>query len=183
MDHCLTETFHFHDDGTIPNNCLPLIIFRNCLENEQQTRDLLKANGWGGIWVNGVYDYQHFHSTAHEFLGVLQGSATLLLGGEEEGQVIEVAQGDALVLPAGTGHRCLNAGPAFKILGAYPGGQDSDVCRGESEDYDRVRDNIARVPMPAHDPVHGDGGALLQLWQNGSKCGVRKPPPSDDDQS
>ena len=83
MEHREVRTYFFSDDGTIPNNRLPLVVFYHGFQgNEQELRQVLLANGWGGIWVNGVYDYHHFHSTAHELLAVLSGSARLMLGGE-----------------------------------------------------------------------------------------------------
>ncbi|PWU01062.1 MAG: hypothetical protein C5B51_23770 [Terriglobia bacterium] len=43
----------------------------------------IKASGWTGIWADTIYDYTHFHSNAHEVLGVAEGKVTLRLGGDE----------------------------------------------------------------------------------------------------
>src|SRR5690606_6448418 len=145
MDHCETTTYHFKDDGTIPNNTLPLVYFRQCLpEGTEAGKKLLADNNWGDTWEGGVYDYHHYHSTAHEFLGVLQGSATLQMGGEE-GHILEVSKGDVLIIPAGVGHKCLQSGPAFKVMGAYPDGQTWDLRKGDPDDRPEVLENIKKV--------------------------------------
>jgi hypothetical protein len=37
--------------------------------------ELFALNGWLGAWVNGVFSFHHFHSTAREVLGIVAGSA------------------------------------------------------------------------------------------------------------
>ena len=166
MDLCETQTYHFSDDGSIPNNRLPLVVYRYCInQDEAGLRQLLDANGWGDTWVNGVYDYHHYHSTAHEFLGVLNGKATLQLGGED-GKVLDVTRGDVLIIPAGVGHRCIEAGPQFSVMGAYPKGQNWDMRKGKPADRPEVMDNIARVALPVMDPIYGESGPLKCLWQS-----------------
>ncbi len=171
MELCETQTYHFKDDGTIPNNALPLVIYRQCLqEDEDAVRATLEANNWGDSWVNGIYYYHHFHSTAHEVLVILQGTATLELGGEA-GKTLEVCKGDVLVIPAGVGHRMVMGSPALKVMGAYPDGQQWDIRRGDPEDRLLVRENIKQVPLPSRDPVNGKDGALVELWRKDGASG------------
>lgn len=84
------EAHLFEDDGRIPNNPrLPLLLYRRALPASEGLRPecekLFRDNGWGGIWVNGVFPYHHYHSTAHEALGVVRGSARITFGGESGG--------------------------------------------------------------------------------------------------
>jgi uncharacterized protein YjlB len=62
-----------------------------------------------------------------------------------------------LVLPAGTGHRRAHADGGFRVVGAYPEGQeDYDLLR---EADDAARERIAALGAPAEDPVGGEGVA------------------------
>jgi uncharacterized protein YjlB len=162
------KTFMFADDGRIPNHpILPLVVYRSALsasaDRTAACRALFERNGWHGTWVNGVYRYHHYHSTAHEVLGVVSGSATIQFGGEH-GEILQVQAGDVVVIPAGVGHCNQGMSSDFRVVGAYPNGQDWDLCTGDPHERPDVLDNIRRVPLPKTDPVHGGQGALLQIW-------------------
>ncbi len=157
----------FEDDGSIPNNPnLPLLVYPRALaEPEQETsrcKELLAGNGWGGAWVGGVFSYHHYHSTSHEVLCVVGGSASISFGGPE-GETVEA--GDVVVIPAGVGHCNQGSGSDFAVVGAYPRGQESyDLCTGEEGERPEVLENIRAVPLPRADPLFGEGGALLRRW-------------------
>jgi uncharacterized protein YjlB len=161
------ETHHFDDDGAgFPNSRLPVLVYHDVGDCEARFR----RHDWTGAWRNGIYSFHHFHSIAHEVLGVVSGSASVVLGGPA-GRTFEVRPGDVLVLPAGTGH--FNAGSSrdFLVVGAYPGGMDWDIRRGDPGERETVLSNLAAVPVPPTDPVHGPDGPLVHLW-------AAKAPPS-----
>lgn len=159
--------FHFVDDGTIPNSRLPLVVYHAAMEPASASAEafeaMFSANGWPAAWRNGIYPFHHYHSTAHEVLGIAQGTARVAFGGPE-GNDVEVAAGDAIVIPAGTGHKLIEASDDLLVIGAYPQGQEWDLLRGEAGDRPKADANIAKVPLPANDPVAGPQGALRDLW-------------------
>ena len=161
------ETYSFHDDGTVPNNPLPLVLYRGALsENGDRAsacERLFHRNGWPDAWRNGIYAHHHYHSTAHEVLGIAAGSARVRLGGEN-GQTVELRAGDVVVIPAGVVHKRESASSDLLVIGAYPRGQHPDICRAEPTAHDEAVTNIAAVPPPAADPVTGGDGPLLQCW-------------------
>jgi uncharacterized protein YjlB len=156
------ETWQAPPGDRIPNHPrFPVLIYHEVdAAGPAEARALFAEHGWGGSWVDGVFDFHHFHSTSHEALAVVAGRATLELGGPQ-GQVFEVAAGDVLVLPAGTGHRRASAGGGFTVVGAYPAGQESyDILRGEDPaEVEAARERIAALGPPPDDPVGGDGVA------------------------
>lgn len=158
---------YFADDGRFPNSALPVVIYRQAVAADEATAEAMEAlfdsNGWPSQWRAGVYDYHHYHSTAHECLGVAQGSGTLQLGGPG-GRQFTVGPGDVLLLPAGTAHRRLVADKDFLVVGAYPPGQNWDVLRGEPTDRPDADLRIARLALPRTDPVGGQGGPVLEKW-------------------
>jgi uncharacterized protein YjlB len=161
------EVHRFDDDGRIPNSRLPVLVYRGVDEvaaGAASCERLFAANGWGGSWRDGIFSFHHFHSTAHEVLGIAAGDAAVVLGGPSGGR-FEVAAGDVLVLPAGTGHYNDGATGDLLVVGAYPRGQTWDLRRGDPAEHDEVLANIARVPLPEQDPVLGPNGPLVPLWE------------------
>lgn len=162
------RTFMLDDDGRIPNNPqLPVLVYPSAIPLDdgptQFCRARLSENGWGGTWVNGVFGYHHYHSNTHEFLGIVGGNATLALGGPD-GVELDVSAGDALVLPAGTGHKRLQASSDFRVVGAYPDGKSYDMNTGEPDERPEVLENIQQVDRPERDPLFGPNGPLVQIW-------------------
>ena len=80
-------SFVFEDDGLVPNNPLPFLVYKAAVDvkndhPEKTIENLFGANGWGAMWRNGIFDYLHYHSTVHEALGVISGSARVQFGGD-----------------------------------------------------------------------------------------------------
>jgi len=154
------------DDGTYPNNGKrSLLVYPGAVNLPRQDpaavfEDLFSSNRWGRSWRNGVFGFHHYHSTAHEVLGVFSGTARVQLGGEA-GMIQTVNPGDVIIIPAGVSHKNFGASPDFGVVGAYPEGQTPDLCSGKRNERPRSDRNIARVPMPDMDPVYGAGGPLI----------------------
>ena len=157
------------DDGAIPNNPeLPLLVYRQAVDlpdGDPATvfEALFTANGWPAAWRNGIHPFHHFHSTAHEALGVYRGSTTARFGGEG-GVDMTVSAGDVVIIPAGVGHRAIAASADLGIVGAYPAGSGPDLRRGAPNERPATLDAIARVAVPARDPLYGAGGPLREHW-------------------
>ena len=95
-------------------------------------------------------------------LGFAAGTARLLLGGPNGHEVV-VTPGDCALLPAGTGHCCLEASAEFLVVGAYPPGQQWDLCRTALPEPARAA--MLALPFPKSDPVLGPDGPLLTHWR------------------
>jgi len=149
------ESFILAANGWIPNNPrLPVLLYRQVgASNAAGLEVLFKANGWPPQWRNGIFTYHHYHSTAHELLGIGGGSARVMLGGPGARE-IALQAGDAVLLPAGTGHCLISSSDHFLVVGAYPPGQRFDICRGAPTDA--MRRTIAEVKIPPKDPTSSD---------------------------
>jgi len=161
------ESCTFGDDGRIPNSSLPVALYHGALGEDAGAagyEQRFAGHGWLGAWRDGIFGFHHFHSTAHEVLGIAAGEAEVMLGGPQ-GRRFHLRRGDVVVLPAGTGHCNLGSSADFLVVGAYPNGMKWDLRRGDPAERDEVLTNIARVPLPDQDPVLGVDGALLELWR------------------
>lgn len=160
------EILRLEPHAWVPNNRkLPVVIYRNALQpggdlvNGFET--LFERNGWPPQWRDSVFDYHHFHSTAHEVLGVTAASAELIVGGPG-GRVVRIEAGDALLLPAGTGHCLQSFANRFQVIGGYPAGQQWDIRRNALTP-DELR-AMEALPFPATDPVDGTHGPVVEHW-------------------
>lgn len=163
------ETHVFADDGRIPNSRLPVLIYRRALDPDgaalaARFEELFAGHDWRGAWRNGIHPFHHFHSTTHEVLGIARGQARVRLGGRGGGG-FELAPGNVVVIPAGVGHMNEDSSGDLLVVGAYSKGRAWDLRRGDPDERAEVLANLARVPLPAADPVHGSGGPLVTLWR------------------
>jgi uncharacterized protein YjlB len=157
------------DDGQFPNNALlPLLVYPQALtlpeEDAGETLEqLFKSNDWTNAWKDGVYDFDHYHSTAHEVLGVFKGSARIQFGGPS-GVALLLEKGDIVIIPAGVAHKALDVYDDFTVIGAYPLGQDYDMNYGKPEEREKAIENIRHLELPLVDPIYGQDGPLLTNW-------------------
>src|ERR1700728_3721160 len=98
---------YFEKGTDVPNSNLPVLFFRSVLaptasEKERRFREAFKKNGWTGLWTDTIYDYTHFHSNAHEVLGIAEGSVTVKLGGDE-GRTFRLKAATCLCFRPGSG--------------------------------------------------------------------------------
>ncbi|MCK1619821.1 cupin [Bradyrhizobium sp. 159] len=162
---------HFRDDGVVPNNPhFPLLHYRGAVNLKPRRfapeviiDTLFDANGWGRSWRDTVYDFVHYHSQVHEVMGVARGTAKIECGGIK-GRVLRVKAGDVLVLPAGIGHRLIEASRDFLVVGAYPRDGTYDECTDTRERPDAIK-RITKVRRPKTDPVLGRNGPLRKSWR------------------
>ena len=152
------ERIDLSRNGWMPNNeHLPVLLYRKAITVEGADPAAafevqFQLNGWPPQWRDGVYDFHHYHSTAHEVLGFAGGHAKLMLGGEN-GHQLQVHAGDVVVLPTGIGHCRLEASSDFLVVGAYPPNQHWDICR--SAPSQEAIDCMRHLPFPKSDPVFG----------------------------
>lgn len=164
------ETLLLSENGNFPNNpVLPVLLYKMVFDFSgpdpaTEIESIFARNNWDGSWRNGIYNFQHYHSTAHEALGVYSGWAVVQLGGPEC-EPVKIEKGDLVVLPAGTAHKRIGSGEGFAVVGAYPNGQRWDMNYGKEEEIKMARENISKVPLPKTDPVFGSGGKMFEFWK------------------
>ena len=124
---------YFDKAADVPNSLLPVLLYRAVMPSHTPRkaatfREHFKGAGWTGRWTDTIYDYTHFHSNAHEVLGIAERKVTLRLGGAA-GSLFRVRAGDMLVLPAGVRHRRVGGDEGLKVIGAYPRGTDGPLVK------------------------------------------------------
>lgn len=153
---------------SFPNNpFLPLIIYSNAIASGNKEHSFKKTfakNGWKHSWVNGIYNYHHYHSTAHEVLGIIKGNCEVQFGGPA-GEIKAIHEGDVIIIPAGLAHKCVDCSEDFSCVGAYPDGQDYDMNYGHEDERPGADANIQKLALPKCDPIYGENGPLKSLWK------------------
>lgn len=153
----------------IPNSPLPLVLYRdvipaNIADKAGYLESIFANNSWQPAWRYQIFTYHHFHSSAHECVACYRGSAKLQIGGVG-GDILSVGIGDVLIIPAGVGHKQVEASSDFNMVGAYPIGQRADVCRDDVANLKAAMANIAQVPLPRTDPLNATHGGLIGAWR------------------
>lgn len=162
------NVLQLEENEPFPNNSnLPVLLYKNVFGKEVTPSAIEKRfsqNNWRDSWRNGIYNFQHYHSTAHEALGVYEGWAEVQLGGSGS-KTVKIEKGDLVVLPAGTAHKRIDSGDGFAVVGAYPDGQSWDMNYGKTEEFIQARTNITKVKLPENDPVFGANGKMFEYWK------------------
>lgn len=158
----------------IPNTSIqskPLLIYHQAFDASADalSKHLDKIGEVSPSWVYTMYSQTHFHSTSHEVLGVVSGSARLCFGGEGNPDRFEpeVSKGDLIIVPAGVGHQLLSetgdsGSGSFKMVGAYPRGKSWDMCYGQPGEEGSCR-NIGNLDWFHADPLYGEEGPALHV--------------------
>ncbi|KAL9092703.1 MAG: hypothetical protein Q9159_000774 [Coniocarpon cinnabarinum] len=127
----------------IPNSPHPLIHYRSFfpgdkVPNPTEIHDILTSNGWHTQWIirYGPMQPSHYHSSTHECMTVLSGTATIRFGvadkqisedeqqregKEEAGIELQATAGDVFIVPAGVAHKTFNAKPTSALEVLTPG--------------------------------------------------------------
>ncbi|KAF2091216.1 hypothetical protein K490DRAFT_54110 [Saccharata proteae CBS 121410] len=171
------ETYHFSPTPHVPNSTLPVLLYRNVLPHPPDAASVqafIEPNRWlrGGVFK--TVTTHHFHSLTHECYAVFRGSSTLLLGrgpldcaDEAAATVVEVEEGDVIILPAGVAHCSLDSAHDYEYMGLYPEGSphwDNNWCKADAQETAAKAANAAKVPVPSDDPIYGRGGPLCSIW-------------------
>ncbi|MFC2087358.1 cupin domain-containing protein [Bacteroidota bacterium] len=159
----------FNDEGIFPNNHLPVIIYKNTVSLSESSpahsiQQVFQKNEWGNSWINGLYSMHHYHSTAHEAIGISSGQITVMLGGPVNGKEFNLKKGDVVIIPAGVSHKNVKSSVDFRCVGAYPKGQTWDMNYRKPGEREKAMEKLKNVELPLTDPVFGTNGQLTKLW-------------------
>jgi len=149
-----------------PGNEIALRLYRSVF-NQAETglsarfSKLFSDNGWSVPWVNCVFGFHHFTPPAQERLGFPARRVIVQMGGPS-GPEVKLEAGDAVLIPAGVGHKNIKSSSDYRILGSYPHGQQPDIRRGDPDEWDEVLDEIAHVRLWDKDPVTGEKEAQVR---------------------
>jgi len=161
------QIYYFQDDGNIPNNRLPVILYKKVIDHEDCSdwfEQTFQANGWSNNWRDIILPYDHFHSNTHEVLGLAWGEVSLKIGGKN-GQIFQLQTGDVILIPAGVGHYSISEHTDYQFVGGYPNGNAWDLQTGlADEERSKIVRNIQAVETPDLDPIFGKKSLMIDKW-------------------
>jgi uncharacterized protein YjlB len=162
-----SKTFYFKDDGIVPNNTLPVILYQKVTDAEDCSAWLenrFRENKWLNNWRDNILPYDHFHSNTHEVLGLGRGSVSLKIGGMN-GLILSLSAGDVVILPAGVGHYSVTEHTDYEFVGGYPNGAEWDLKTGlEPGEREQILYSISAIEKPELDPIFGHEGIMFEKW-------------------
>jgi uncharacterized protein YjlB len=71
-----------------------------------------------------------------------------------------VEREDAIIIPAGVSHKCLERSKGFSCVGAYSIDVEYDMKEKKVDNQ-----KILSLPLPCFDPVFGEDGPLQKHWK------------------
>jgi uncharacterized protein YjlB len=186
------KTYHLPPTALIPNSPQPLIHYPKILSQDdisaEKVHKIFNRNGWQTQWIfrYGPSQTSHYHSTTHECMAVLSGTATIRFGvadtvedlnesthgnGKEDGGVeLHAEAGDVFVIPAGVAHKTFDTHDStFKLL--TPGG--GHIAYAEEEGAALAAIELSGFTMIGAYPAGGvwdfakggdDVGAFEKVW-------------------
>ncbi|XPS76580.1 hypothetical protein M3J07_008628 [Ascochyta lentis] len=153
------NVYYLAPSRLIPNSPQPLLHYVGLLSEPERRPenidDLFNVNAWKTQWIfrYGPTQGSHYHSSVHECMTILSGTATIRFGVadldeelekntwggafESGGLEIQATAGDAFLIPAGVAHKTYNTSPGtpFSLLtpGEGRGIQAEDVSEALSQ--------------------------------------------------
>jgi uncharacterized protein YjlB len=183
VDKTKPEALKFKDDGLIPNSKHPVLIYRSAigfvesvprLAARNLIADHIGKNGWRLEEGLTLYSYHLYDRKAHKAFIVINGQATLQLGGPKVGRSAVIEEGDLIVIPAGVAHRHLRYAnlsltAQFEAMEIRPVAADEPgPVRGLKKSMEVARpkalESLANIPRPFN-PLYGPQGPGLQGWK------------------
>jgi len=161
------KKYHLAPTALMPNSPQPLLHYPGLLTGTREcsaakVHDLFARNGWTTQWIfrYGPTQDAHYHSSVHECMVVLSGSATIRFGVadtdhddlqasthgsayEEGGVEISASAGDVFVLPAGTAHKTFDTAPPAEFTLLTPG-EGHGI---ETKDGEGVREALEKIQL------------------------------------
>ncbi|WP_075183093.1 hypothetical protein [Pantoea sp. 1.19] len=155
-------------DNGVPNNRLPLIVYPQAVPAESVDfrrgfTETFQQHGWPAGEYGTIHGWTHFRLNCHEALGVACGWCEVLFGGDN-GRVIALHAGDAVLIPAGVGRKQLHASEDCLVVGAFSGTLRVHTGEGDPRQLAAAQSRVARVHLSKTDPLTGVQGAMQDFW-------------------